>query len=79
MELKQVFTQYISRSKKKKKHQRHLYHRLLINVRYKLILPYSHLSKGKWALGSITTNKASGGDGIPAELLQILRDDAGCC
>ena len=29
----------------------------------------------KWALGSITTNKASGGDGIPAELLQILRDD----
>ena len=30
----------------------------------------------KWALGSITTNKASGGDGIPAELFQILRDDA---
>ena len=29
----------------------------------------------KWALGSITTNKASGGDGIPAELLQILKDD----
>ena len=30
----------------------------------------------KWALESITTNKASGGDGIPAQLLQILRDDA---
>ena len=30
----------------------------------------------KWALGSITTNKASGGDGIPGELLQILKDDA---
>ena len=30
----------------------------------------------KWALGSITTNKASGGDGIPAELLQVLKDDA---
>ena len=30
----------------------------------------------KWALGSIPTNKASGGDGIPAELLQILKDDA---
>ena len=30
----------------------------------------------KWALGSITTNKASGGDGIPVELLQILEDDA---
>ena len=32
--------------------------------------------KVKEALGSITTNKASGGDGIPAELLQILKDDA---
>ena len=30
----------------------------------------------KWALGSITTNKASGGDGIPIELFQILQDDA---
>ena len=30
----------------------------------------------KWALGSITTNKASGGDRIPAELFQILKDDA---
>ena len=32
--------------------------------------------KFKWALGSITTNKASGGDGIPAELFQVLKDDA---
>ena len=30
----------------------------------------------KWASGSITTNKVSGGDGIPAELCQILKDDA---
>ena len=30
----------------------------------------------KWTLGSISTNKASGGDGIPAELFQILKDDA---
>ena len=30
----------------------------------------------KWALGSITMNKASVGDGIPAELFQILKDDA---
>ena len=30
----------------------------------------------KWALGSIATNKASGGDEIPAELFQILKDDA---
>ena len=29
----------------------------------------------KWALGSITTNKASGGDGIPVELFQIVKDD----
>ena len=32
--------------------------------------------KVKWALESITTNKASGGDGIPVELFQILKDDA---
>ena len=32
--------------------------------------------KVKWALESITVNKASGGDGIPAELFQFLKDDA---
>ena len=32
--------------------------------------------KAKWALGSITMNKASGGDGIPAKLFQIPKDDA---
>ena len=32
--------------------------------------------KVKWALGNITTNKASGGDGIPAELFQTLKEDA---
>ena len=31
--------------------------------------------EGKWALGSLTMNKASGGDGIPVELFQILKDD----
>ena len=41
----------------------------------------THLEPGilewevKWALGSITTNKASGDDGIPVELFQILKDD----
>ena len=30
----------------------------------------------KWALGNITTNKPNGGDGIPVELFQILKDDA---
>ena len=33
-------------------------------------------SEVKWALGRITTNKASGGDGIQVELFQILKDDA---
>ena len=32
--------------------------------------------KAQWALRSLTTNKASGGDGIPVDLLQILKDDA---
>ena len=42
----------------------------------------THLESGileckvKWALGSIITNKVSGGDGIPVELFQILKDDA---
>ena len=37
-------------------------------------------SENKWALGSIAMNKASGGDGIPVELFQILKDDAvKCC
>ena len=38
--------------------------------------PYILECEVKWALGSITTNKASRGDGIPAELFQILKDDA---
>ena len=38
--------------------------------------PYIQECKVKWALGSITTNKSRGGDGIPIELFQILKDDA---
>ena len=41
--------------------------------------PYILEWEVKWALGSITTNKASGGDGIPVELLHILKDDAVMC
>jgi len=37
--------------------------------------PYILECTVKWALGSIATNKASGGDGIPVELFQILKDD----
>ena len=40
------------------------------------IFIYAFLIEVKWALGSITMNKASGGDGIPVELFQILKDDA---
>ena len=46
------------------------------------VITHTHLepdileSEVKWALGSITTNKASGGDGIPVKLFQILEDDA---
>ena len=38
--------------------------------------PYILECEVKWALGSITTNKASESDGIPVELFQILKDDA---
>ena len=38
--------------------------------------PYILECEVKWALRSITMNKASGGDGIPVELLQVLKDDA---
>ena len=38
--------------------------------------PDSLVCKVKWALGNIVTDKASGGDGIPIELLQILKYDA---
>ena len=41
-----------------------------------LLEPNSLEFEVKWALGSITTHKASGGDGIPADLFQILKDDA---
>ena len=45
---------------------------LRINERYTYLLE----CEVKWALGSITVNKASGGDEIPAKLFQILKDDA---
>ena len=47
----------------------------MVTAAMKLKDAYS-LDEVKWALGSITTNKARGGDGIPVELFQILEDDA---
>ena len=56
---------------------------VLIRLLLSLFLLLSFLSslcilecEVKWALESITTNKASGGDGIPVELFQMLKDDA---
>ena len=49
---------------------------------HKGVITHTHLEPDilecevRWALGSITTNKASGGDGIPVKLFQILKDDA---
>ena len=49
---------------------------------HEVVITHTHLEpdilecKVRWALGSITMNKASGGDGIPVELFQILKDDA---
>ena len=45
-----------------------------ITLTFNFVLGYSR--ELKWALGSITMNKASGGDGILVELFQILKDDA---
>ena len=58
-----------------------LYKKVLMTQTITIVLS-THLDLGtlecevKWAFGSITTNKASGSDGIPAKLFQILRDDA---
>ena len=49
---------------------------------HNVVITHTHLEPDilecevKWALGDITLNKASGGDGIPVELFQILKDDA---
>ena len=40
------------------------------------VITHLEPDKVKWAIGNITMNKASGGDGIPAELFQIMKDDA---
>ena len=49
---------------------------LTISIRMSHLEPDILECEVKWALESITTNKASGGDGIPVELFQILKDDA---
>ena len=61
-----------------KKYKKHLHD----PDNHKSVITHTHLEPDilecevRWALESITTNKASGGDGIPVELFQILKDDA---
>ena len=49
---------------------------LTISIRMSHLEPDILECEVKWALESITTNKANGGDGFPVELFQILKDDA---
>ena len=51
-------------------------HKKLWKILKEMGIPDNLECEVKWALESITTNKASGGDGIPVELFQILKDDA---
>ena len=69
--------------KRWKEYTEELYKKDLHNTdNYNGVITHIHLEpdilecEAKWALGSITMNKASGGDGIPAKLFQILKDDA---
>ena len=69
--------------KRWKEYTEELYKKDLHNTdNYNGVITHIHLEPDilecevKWALGSITMNKASGGDGIPAKLFQILKDDA---
>ena len=67
----QKYTEELYKTKKKKLNDPDNHDGVITNLE-----PGTLECEVKWALGSITTNKASGGDGIPAELFQILKDDA---
>ena len=69
--------------KRRQEYTKELYKKDLHNPdNHKDVITHIHLEPDilecevRWALGSITTNKASEGDGIPVELFQILKDDA---
>ena len=72
-DIKKRWQQYTEELKKKKKnlHDPDNHDGVIIHIEPDILE-----CEVKWALGSITTNKASGGDGIPVELFQILKDDA---
>ena len=70
-DIKKRWQEYIEKLYKKDLHYPHNHDSVITYLE-----PYILECKVKWALGSITMNKASGGDGIPVELFQILKDDA---
>ena len=70
-EIKKRWQEYTEERYKKNFHEPDNHDGMIIHVDSDILE-----SEVKWALGSITTNKVSGGDGIPVELFQILKDDA---
>ena len=68
---KKRWQEYTKELYKKDLHDQDNYHAMITHLEQDILE-----CEVKWALGSITRNKASGGDGIPVELFQILKDDA---
>ena len=69
-DFKQRWQEYIEELYKKDLHNPDIHNGMIIHLEPDILE-----CEVKWALGSITTNKARGGDGIPVELFQILKDD----
>ena len=70
-DIKKRWQEYLEEIYKKALHDPHNHNGVITHLEPDILE-----CKVKWALGSITTNKASGGDGIPVELFQILKDVA---
>ena len=70
-DIKKRWQEYTEQLYKKDLHDPDNHHAVIIHLE-----PDVLVYKVNWALGSITMNKASGGDGIPVELFQVLKDDA---
>ena len=69
--IKKRWQEYTEQLYKKDLHDQHNHNAVITHLEPDILE-----GEVKWALGSITMNKASGGDGIPGELFQILKDDA---
>ena len=70
-DIKQGWQEYTDKLYKKDLHDPHNHDGVIIHLEPDILE-----CEIKWALGSITMNKASGGDGIPVELFKILKDNA---